>query len=290
MKLAVLIQCHKCPRQVNELIQAFSHPDITVFVHVDRKSDITGELCGENLYILPDSLRVDVQWGTYSQVDATLHLLRYAKRKGDFDAYCLLSGQDYPTVSAKKLLEFLSKNPTANYVNLLPCKAYKLSYENNFDKRNTIYYPAFLIKRNKVSRVLRRIWVEMSGGYNRTFRFFRRKKPGRFQSYFGSSWWLLSGEFTSFVLAYLEKHKEYEAYFKHCLCADESFFQTLLMNSPYANTRKDYLHYIDWSEGNNSPKNLTLADFDSIIESEKLFARKIDNDFDLIKKLQRHME
>ena len=65
-------------------------------------------------------------------------------------------------------------------------------------------------------------------------------------------------------------------------CPDESFFQTLLMNSPYSNTQKDYLHYIDWSQNQNSPKDLSLDDYSLIKNSSKLFARKINENYELI--------
>ena len=60
------------------------------------------------------------------------------------------------------------------------------------------------------------------------------------------------------------------------------FFQTLFMNSPYADTKKEYLHYIDWSERKSSPKNLSINDLPEMLKSGKFMARKIDGDFELI--------
>ena len=61
------------------------------------------------------------------------------------------------------------------------------------------------------------------------------------------------------------------------------------MNSPFADTRKEYLHYIDWSEGGSSPKNLNVADLPAILKSGKFMARKIDGDFELINKLKENL-
>ena len=52
------------------------------------------------------------------------------------------------------------------------------------------------------------------------------------------------------------------------------------MNSPFSENRTDYLHYIDWSEGKNSPKTLTCGDLDKMFSSGKLMARKIDSEYD----------
>lgn len=40
MKQAVLIQCHKNPRQINMLLDALDNTNLDIYIHVDRKSDI----------------------------------------------------------------------------------------------------------------------------------------------------------------------------------------------------------------------------------------------------------
>ena len=69
-------------------------------------------------------------------------------------------------------------------------------------------------------------------------------------------------------------------FFATCSTPDESFFHTLVMNSPYVEGVKDYLHYIDWSEDKNSPKTLTIEDLEKIRDSGKLMARKFDISID----------
>ena len=66
----------------------------------------------------------------------------------------------------------------------------------------------------------------------------------------------------------------------HSLCPDESFFHTLVMMSPYKDNIEEYLYYIDCSQGGNHPKILTCNDYQAIIESGKLMARKFDIDID----------
>ena len=52
------------------------------------------------------------------------------------------------------------------------------------------------------------------------------------------------------------------------------------MNSKFAFSRREYLQYIDWSEGNSSPKTLKCSDLDKVFSSNKFMARKVDKDFD----------
>jgi hypothetical protein len=129
-------------------------------------------------------------------------------------------------------------------------------------------------------RIAKRALVELTGGWNRSFSIFRRKAPDNVKFYFGSSWICLSGEAECWMESYLKSHHEYIRFYRNVNCPDESFFQTLVMNSPYKDKREDYLHYVVWSEGGNSPKTLTIDDYEKISGSDKLMARKLDTEVD----------
>ena len=87
---------------------------------------------------------------------------------------------------------------------------------------------------------------------------------------------------------YLRSHPEFLRFCRNVDCPDESFFQTLLMNPPFHEKREDYLHYVDWSEGGNSTKTLTVTDYKRLISSDKLMARKFDisDDKEIIEELK----
>lgn len=79
MKIAILIQCHKNPKQINLLLERLNHPDIDCYLHIDKKADFTDKIIhGENVFVLPDEQRVSVEWAQISQVTATLNLLNTA--------------------------------------------------------------------------------------------------------------------------------------------------------------------------------------------------------------------
>ena len=97
------------------LLEALQHEDIFFFIHVDRKSDISEKIIQrQNVVILPQDMRVDVRWAQFSQVEATLNLLRYATTEQTFDYFCLLSGQDFPIESPKSILRFLENGKKSN--------------------------------------------------------------------------------------------------------------------------------------------------------------------------------
>ncbi len=283
-KLAIIVQCHKVPEQINCLVRALKHPKIDIFLHVDSKSNIEKDIVvEEHVFILPKEYRVKVEWAQFSQVQATLELLKYARQNGKYSHYCLLSGQDYPLVSAEKLIMLLEQKKEFNFVNFFESLNYVLGKTNNYDKRNEIVYPNWLLNRTKTVKILRRLWVSITGGYNHTHRCFKRKPVNQLKFYFGSSWWCLNEEFVKWLIKYLDDCPQYCEFFKKSSCPDECFFQTLLMASPFNANVEDYLHYVDWSEGCSSPKNLQISDMNNIMASGKLFVRKIDGNFELIK-------
>lgn len=79
MKLAILIQCHKNPEQINRLLERLDHPSVDCFVHIDKKQKFADQIIKrKNVYVLPESERVSVKWAQISQVTATLNLLTAA--------------------------------------------------------------------------------------------------------------------------------------------------------------------------------------------------------------------
>ena len=286
MKLAVLMQCHKDPWQINRCFDVMKHQDVEFFVHVDRKSNILNDIEKRlDVHLVPDDLRVDVQWGTFSQVQATLNLINFTKKYGEYDYYFLISGQDYPIKTIENLLEYIDNNGNKNYIDLFPSQNNTIGKQTNYDKRNQIVYPKWMLKRSNIIRLIRRAWVEITGGYSKTLEIFKRKDIPDFKFYFGSSWWCLNNSFIAYVIDYISKEKSYVQFFSKACCPDESFFQTLIMNSPFADTVYPYLTYVDWTSGGSSPKDLTVADFDKIRKSDKYMARKINKDLSLMQKI-----
>lgn len=290
MRLAILIQCHKNAEQINCLLDVLKNDNVDFYIHLDKKSNIENQIQKrEDIYFLSECERIDVKWGTFSQVQATLNLLNKAISVKKYDYYFLISGQDFPIRAVENLLNFLTNNENCNFLNLFPSLNNGLQRQNNYDKRNQIVFCEWLLKRTFLIRVIRRLWVAVTGGYNKTFKLFKRENNLNVKFYFGSQWWWLNSVFVCYLNNYLTETPQYIDFFKKTSCPDESFFQTLLMNSPFADTRRDYLHYIDWSEGKSSPKNLSKDDLPLILESNKFMARKIDGDFELINKLKENL-
>ncbi len=278
-KIAMLMLCHILPNQINDFIDRFDDGHFDIFIHVDKKSDIQASINRRNsVHFVPDEKRVDVRWGQYSMVEATLRLIELATKTDQYDYYWLCSGQDFPIKRTDEIYEFLS-NKNCNFMTLFSSANNPKNGRSNTerDKRCEIYYPTWLIGRTILQRVLKKLYNIATGGLGHTFKLFRRTPPVGLKLFFGSQWWCLTNETIGWILEFILQHNEVCDFFRISLVPDESFFQTLFMNSPYAADIEPNLVYMDWSEGKNSPKVLTDADYDLMIKPEKLIARKIDS-------------
>ena len=117
----------------------------------------------------------------------------------------------------------------------------------------------------------------ITGGFEYTFKLFRRKKSFNFDFQFGSQWWTLTSDCAFSILEYCDDNPDFVNYFEHCMIPDECFFQTIFMSSKYANKKKNYLTYVNWKNDRRSPETLTIEDYDKLSSIEnKFFARKFD--------------
>ena len=115
MKQAYMILCHKNPEQVNKLINVLDNRSVDFFIHIDKKIDHLKEefIHQDNIYYVKNN--ISVGWGDYTQIVAMIKLLNEVKLSGKrYDYITLLSGQDLPIKSNKKITEFLQKTRVKN--------------------------------------------------------------------------------------------------------------------------------------------------------------------------------
>ena len=144
MKMAIAIQCHTNSEQINRLINYFQDDYIDIYIHVDKKSNIVSELdIKKNVYLIEN--RVDVKWGQFSQVEATLNIFKEIRNSDYKYKYIhLISGQDYPIKSLKAFKEyFLYQN--SEFIECSPLPSDVLVKRG--EDRYKVYYPNWMIDR-----------------------------------------------------------------------------------------------------------------------------------------------
>ena len=278
-KLAILIACHKNPAQINALTQSLVHPDVDVFLHIDKKSNIRNEIeARKNIFILPEKHSFDVQWAKISQVDATLKLIKFATTTNTYQYYIYISGEDYPCKPIDDIIQLadLQEDRMQFWESLNTSGVF-----NHYDKRNALYFPNWIIGRSITKKILKRLYIQLTGGYDSSF--IKRKNKLNCSFYFGSSWWGLSNRTIEWIVEYLKEHPNFYKFYRNCMNPDESFFHTLFMLSPYGTLNTDFLTYLKFlpkcpgsKYTKNSPEYLDNSEIETAKKSKYYFMRKID--------------
>ena len=263
-----LIQAHKDLAQLNALVEQLRDDAFVVYVSLDRKWVLDPPTVHPWARLV--AARVDVRWGAFSQVQATLNALAQIDAEvAVFDKVTFLSAQDFPLLSNARLKRALAQLSCHELLDAVPIGAGPGEWPADFR------YRYFCADEGPYARfVASRIANRMLRATGRT-----RRLPGRMRPYGGSSWWALSQACVRHVLARVAREPGLLRFFRHCACPDELFFQTLVMNSPFAHRVLGHnFRYLQWpDDGARNPRILVEADFPRIAASQAHFCRKLDS-------------
>lgn len=286
MRLAVIVLAHSAPAQLALLLSTLRHPEVRVYLHVDRGADLAPFLAEfdaagvSDVALLP---RFRSRWGGIEVVDATLAgLARGVADRCDY--FLLLSGQDCLLWPVERIVSFFGETPDRNYVEAFSLPDSRWAYDGRLrtdfysytilGRRETCIpagVPASLSRRGRVLNTLLRV-----RGMLKPPRHF----PAYVRPFGGAQWWNLSRSAAEFVLAFVREHADYRAYHEHTLLPDELFFQSILMGSPFCSAHEivnDALRFMIWAPGASHPRALGPEDLPQMRASQKPFARKLDS-------------
>ena len=283
-KHAYLIMLHNNFNQAKRLLRTLDDERNDIYIHIDGKvkdkDKIENYLCKDinnsKIYIT-DS--VCVNWGGYSQIRAEIILLEYAV-KGKYAYYHLLSGSDFPLKTQDEIHRFFIENQGKEFVHF----ATKQHALNSLDRYKYYYFfQDKIVRYNSItSKFLKKIQsvlvkIEKLSHVDRCKNNeIILKRYGT-----GANWFSITHGCANYVLT---KKAWIEKTFCYGLCVDECFLQTIILNSPYYENcyhkkfdddYKAIMREIDWDSG--SPYTFCREDYDQLIASEYLFARKVDD-------------
>ncbi|CAM3087871.1 beta-1,6-N-acetylglucosaminyltransferase [Sporolactobacillus spathodeae] len=258
MKIAYLVIAHNHFDHLKRLIRAIQTKDTYFFIHIDRKAPTVSFDEFYHVQVIPQHYAIN--WGGFSMVEATIELLKAAFHFERFDRFVLLSGVDYPIKSNAYIEELFEKNQAINFIEAEPMPTLNKTFDRLFCYRLECDRDVTL--QSLPAKATNRL-VRISG--------IRRAYPQTHQDYrpyAGSQWWAFNNAFVDYLLSFLSTNDEWVSFFKHTFVPDEMFFQTIIMNSPFAHTVRNTLTYTDWESGPPYP---------SIIQSMHL--RQFKNEF-----------
>ncbi|MDR0517095.1 MAG: beta-1,6-N-acetylglucosaminyltransferase [Fibromonadaceae bacterium] len=271
MNHAYLIIAHNEFGILKKLVKLLDCSNNDIYIHIDKKiqnfnfmeyEKITDKA---NLFFVP---RIKISWSGFSQIQSELSLIKEAV-KNEYDYYHLISGVDLPLKSNEFIDIFFEKNKGKEFILFEELEPY-------IYKRAKYYHflREFLFKRKKTQflRFLNELTIipQMLLGINRL-------KRNNLEIKKGSSWFSITHSFAKFIC---ENEEFIHKNFKYTSCADELFLHTLVHRSSFKNSIvDDNYRYIDWVRGR--PYTFKKEDYQSLINSNKLWARKFSEKIDM---------
>ena len=263
MRIAYVISAYRRPEQLVRLVHRLAGEDVRFWIHVDSKSSeqvfrrmVDGVADLDTVSFLP---RHACHWGGFGHVQASLKgIAAISESDLDPDYTILLSGQDYPIKRNQAIRDFLSAREGRSAFMHFPLPTPNWAGGG---------LPRF------------RDWHFRRRGLHLRLPL-RRSLPLGLSPWGGSAYWIMSRKARELVHAFVDEHPEYVRFYAHVDIPDETFFQTILLNSPLSTECDDIrLHYTEWGR-TPAPAVLVTADYPHLVDSPCLFARKFDSDVD----------
>jgi hypothetical protein len=96
--------------------------------------------------------------------------------------------------------------------------------------------------------------------------------------YGASQWWTMSRKHAEYIVRFHDENPIVREFFRYTMLPDESYIQSILLNSEYKNeVINNNLRYIDFVGGGSHPKILAMEDIGHFDRNDIFFARKFDS-------------
>uniref|UniRef100_A0A7M4ENW9 Xylosyltransferase 1 n=1 Tax=Crocodylus porosus TaxID=8502 RepID=A0A7M4ENW9_CROPO len=276
VRIAFVLVVHgRASRQLQRMFKAIYHKDHFYYIHVDKRSNYLYrqvlQFASQYPNVRVTSWRMATIWGGASLLSTYLQSMRDLMEMNDWpwDFFINLSAADYPIRTNDQLVAFLSRYRDMNFL--------KSHGRDN----------ARFIRKQGLDRLFLECDTHM-------WRLGDRKIPEGITVDGGSDWFLLNRKFVEYVIFsdddLVTKMKRFYSY---TLLPAESFFHTVLENSPYCDSMVDnnlritnwnrklgckcqYKHIVDWC--GCSPNDFKPADFHRFQQTARptFFARKFE--------------
>lgn len=267
MRQAWLIMAHNEFNVLQRLISALDAPESAFFIHFDKKLSVLPDLRVEQGSLLMLEKRVDVRWGTVSQLEAELLLLETARRAGPFGHYHILSGVHLPLKPLDELIHFYEEHLDEEIMRFWPID------EGDADfKLRRFHFPIKDFKNPVPWRrnLCQRTWTAMIK-VQKIFGIRHMKD----QSFRKTDQWL---SLTEAACRYLvENKKEILKKYRWAFCPDEYFIASELSDNPGLFRLYDCPNLLYVKFDRESPISFSLEDLPRLQQTGYWWARKFTN-------------
>lgn len=277
MKQAYLIIAHNEFKVLEQLLIALDDVRNDIFIHIDKKVIKIPALTTKhaNLIIIND--RVDVRWGHYSQIIAEYALFEEAYQTNcQYSRYHLISGTHLPLKNQSYLHNFFDNLGDKEVLSFMYTDAYEI------DKKLARYH-FFLQNYKNKNRTIQRINQFLWHALLKLQYLFKIKKNKPKVTIKANNWVSLTPQAVALVLT---KKAMIVRQLKWSFCADEFFIPMLLENNSNNFKMVNYPDLLFNEFENSNPRVLKMKDYDFLMTSNYLFARKFsEQEFDVVKRI-----
>lgn len=265
-----MIMAHNEPYILDKLIHMLDYSNNDIYLHVDKKSNIIDT---NNLHVHYARLVVipsqNVAWGGESQIYCVLRLMEEALRT-KHDYYHLISGVDLPIQNNSDIVLFFEANKGKEFIGITPnwaespqiAQRYRLHwlFQDRIGKNKNLLYC--------LSRIVTKIEKEIG---------VKRGRNEAINFYGGPVWFSITEKAAQVIYNHADWVKRR---FKDTICCDEIYAQTIIGNSDFirsinrdsGDSHAECLRYVRFNR--ESPFTLNMNDFNDLVGSQCLFARK----------------
>lgn len=265
MTHAWLIIAHNEFGILQRLVSALDAPESDIFIHIDKKVPDLPEIRVERARLFFLQNRIDVRWGSVSQIRCEYALFEAAAANGPHDFYHIISGttlplEPFPQLDAwftaragKNIFSGLSQDQP--YQETLKVRRYNL-FLHDYASRNAIRQRVSQFFWRAAIAVQRIVGIEANGG--KTF-------------YKASNWVSLTDEAVRYILS---RKKEILETYRYSFCGDEFFVPSELMDSSLKDTIVNEELYLLHNISRSNASTYKIDEFESLCKTGYLFARK----------------
>lgn len=275
-KHAYLIMAHDQFKLLELLCKMIDHPQHDIYLHVDIRSKgfddtaIRKELKYSKLFCIN---RTKAVWGAYSLVNCEIQLLKSSLTNGNYSYFHLLSGSDLLLKRPDEIYDFFESSGKEFL--------YRYSDDDSWQysvKRRVSLYFFFREKVGKCNNIFRAL--DKLSTTAQEILCVNRKKKFKTDYILGSQWFSITNELVEYIV---QNEKFIKKHFRYTNCPDEVFLLMLIENTEFMDKLYDRngdmgfagnMRYIDWRRG--KPYTFTDEDYDALINSDRMFARKFD--------------
>lgn len=279
---AYLIIAHNEFEVLTKLIGLLDDNRNDIYVHIDKKVKKVPALTCEKagLYVLEGSDRIDVRWGSVSQIQAELKLLEVASKNREYQYYHIISGVHLPLKSQDEIHDFFDKCDGSEILQLMPTG----TEEINFKLRLYHLFVNNYMSPNKLIRKIDKFFWRATLAFEKLFGIYRKNAYLYAKS---SNWCSITNNAVKLLL---ENKKAIIKEFGNTFCSDEFFIASVLerSNGRFIIKNCNELLFVKFNRGN--PITFSNNDYDQLVNSHYLFARKFSSKhIDVVNRISDHI-